>query len=206
MSETSTVEPAHSAPRRQARGTARREAIIRATCELILNDGPVSVTHRAVAARAEVPLAATTYYFNGLDDLIGAAGERIAEGWAEHARTIRDKVNTDHRGDMRRVATYLVDAVLPPGGLPEIRGFYEHLVSAGRYETLSLAYAKGRGKLDAMIGDICAALNVAINPRLVVAITDGAVVSALSEGREAHEHAVTLVEIAVSSLRSILED
>ena len=77
---TETVDP-RPAPRRQARGVARRDAIVRAAADLILQEGPASVTHRAVASRADVPLAATTYYFTGLDDLIGAGrGSTVSVG------------------------------------------------------------------------------------------------------------------------------
>ena len=57
-------------PTRQERGAARREAIIEATLELLIEGGPRAVTHRAVARRAHVPLAATTYYFDSIDDLL----------------------------------------------------------------------------------------------------------------------------------------
>ncbi len=123
--ETADRRPA---PRRQARGVARRDAIVRAAADLILQDGPAAVTHRAVATRADVPLAATTYYFTGLDDLMGAAGEFIVTGWAEHAHGAAERAARG--GDRAREdARVLVDAVLPPGGESELRGFYEHLVA-----------------------------------------------------------------------------
>jgi DNA-binding transcriptional regulator YbjK len=45
------------------RGEARRTAIVDAALRLVARGGPRAVTHRAVAAEADVPLAATTYYF-----------------------------------------------------------------------------------------------------------------------------------------------
>jgi DNA-binding transcriptional regulator YbjK len=56
-----------------ARGEARRTAILDAALHLVARGGPRAVTHRAVAAEAGVPLAATTYYFASRDDLIGQA-------------------------------------------------------------------------------------------------------------------------------------
>lgn len=51
-------------------GKARREAILEATLALIISEGIRGVRHRAVAEKANVPLAATTYYFNDIFDLI----------------------------------------------------------------------------------------------------------------------------------------
>ena len=51
-------------------GLARRNAILDATLELIGEHGPDSVTHRAVARRAGVPLAATTYWFSSKEELL----------------------------------------------------------------------------------------------------------------------------------------
>jgi DNA-binding transcriptional regulator YbjK len=52
---------------------ARREALLTATIEVIAEAGIGRTTHRAVAARAQIPLGATTYYFPTLADLIEAA-------------------------------------------------------------------------------------------------------------------------------------
>jgi TetR/AcrR family transcriptional regulator, regulator of biofilm formation and stress response len=58
---------------RQARGERRRDAILEAALRLIADQGVSAVTHRAIAAEAEVPLASTTYYFESLDELLEEA-------------------------------------------------------------------------------------------------------------------------------------
>lgn len=58
--------------------TGRREAILDATIRLLSRHGPAGVTHRAVAAQAGVPLAATTYYFASKEELLGEALRRMA--------------------------------------------------------------------------------------------------------------------------------
>ena len=60
------------------RGEARREAILRATLELIGERGPDSVTHRAVAERAGLPLSATTYWFASKEALLRETMVRAA--------------------------------------------------------------------------------------------------------------------------------
>jgi len=64
---------------RQQRGELRRDAILRATWDVILRDGVRGVRHRAVAAAAEVPLSATTYYFKDIQDLLVQSFELFAE-------------------------------------------------------------------------------------------------------------------------------
>ncbi len=51
----------------------RRGRIVAAAVELMSRDGLHTITHRAVAAHAGVPLGSTTYYFRDLDDLLLAA-------------------------------------------------------------------------------------------------------------------------------------
>jgi DNA-binding transcriptional regulator YbjK len=58
--------------------------LLQAATELLAEGGVKAVTHRAVAARARVPLAATTYYFESIQQLTEAAlsrhvGERVEE-------------------------------------------------------------------------------------------------------------------------------
>jgi len=64
---------------RQQRGEVRRDAILRATWEVMLRDGVRGVRHRAVAAAAGVPLSSTTYYFKDIQDLLVQSFELFAE-------------------------------------------------------------------------------------------------------------------------------
>jgi len=59
------------------KGERRRYALISAAAELLREGGFEAVRHRAVAQRAGLPLASTTYYFSSLDDLIASAVEHI---------------------------------------------------------------------------------------------------------------------------------
>jgi DNA-binding transcriptional regulator YbjK len=63
---------------RTARGEARRTRILDAVLTIVGREGTGAVTHRAVAALAGVPLAATTYYFSSRDDLLAEALEHAA--------------------------------------------------------------------------------------------------------------------------------
>jgi len=59
------------------KGERRRYALISAASELLREGGFEAVRHRAVAQRAGLPLASTTYYFSSLEDLIAHAVEHI---------------------------------------------------------------------------------------------------------------------------------
>ncbi|WP_223624605.1 TetR/AcrR family transcriptional regulator [Microbacterium sp. EST19A] len=65
--------------RRRRDPEARRREIVTAAAELIVEVGVDGVTHRLVAARAGVPLGATTQYFDTLDDLRTAALRALAD-------------------------------------------------------------------------------------------------------------------------------
>jgi DNA-binding transcriptional regulator YbjK len=54
---------------RQERSRVRREALLRAAIALRAEGGARAVTHRAVAARAGLPAASTTYYFDSIQQL-----------------------------------------------------------------------------------------------------------------------------------------
>ncbi len=49
----------------------RRRAILEAALRIVVRDGVRGIRHRSVAKEADVPLAATTYYFKDIQELIG---------------------------------------------------------------------------------------------------------------------------------------
>ena len=69
----------------------RRKAILEATLRLIVKEGIRGIRHRAVAKEAAVPLAATTYYFKVLDDLISDAFTYFVEQNIEHIRQLQEE-------------------------------------------------------------------------------------------------------------------
>jgi len=64
------AEAAASKTPTRSSGRERRQLILEATLRLIAREGIRAVRHRAVASEAGVPLAATTYYFKDIDDLL----------------------------------------------------------------------------------------------------------------------------------------
>src|SRR5690606_40873094 len=60
----------HGRKASRAKSEHRRRLILEAALRIVVRDGVRGIRHRAVAAEAEVPLAATTYYFRDIDELI----------------------------------------------------------------------------------------------------------------------------------------
>ncbi|WP_367324018.1 TetR/AcrR family transcriptional regulator [Streptomyces sp. HUAS ZL42] len=61
----------------------RRQRIIDAAIRVVGKKGIAGLTHRSVAAEADVPLGSTTYHFVTLDELMVAALRQANEGFAK---------------------------------------------------------------------------------------------------------------------------
>lgn len=57
----------------------RRERLLDACLDVIAEEGVAGLSHRKVAAAADVPLGSTTYHFDGLDHMVFEAFERFSE-------------------------------------------------------------------------------------------------------------------------------
>jgi DNA-binding transcriptional regulator YbjK len=95
-------------PPRPPRGEARRHAITEAALAVIARVGPDGLTHRLVAAEANLPLAATTYWFSSKEDMVRAALEHAAERDLEHVGQLRDASRDWSR---QTLAAHLADYV-----------------------------------------------------------------------------------------------
>ncbi|MGW7075529.1 TetR/AcrR family transcriptional regulator [Streptomyces sp. NPDC054871] len=61
----------------------RRQRIIDAAIRVVADKGMGGLSHRSVAAEADVPLGSTTYHFKTLDELMVAALRQANEGFAK---------------------------------------------------------------------------------------------------------------------------
>lgn len=77
--------PPPSADGRRVRAQQTRRRLLEATVRLIARDGPAAVTHRAVAAEANLTKSVATYHFATLDDLLTAALVESTESYARRA-------------------------------------------------------------------------------------------------------------------------
>jgi DNA-binding transcriptional regulator YbjK len=168
----------------RGKGARRRDDLARAAATLALRDGPGALTHRRVAAEAGASLSATTYYFASLEELAAAAGRALADEWAAHARAVLAAAPAvTVQQDPEAAAQVLVDAVLPAGDDPLVRGYYEHLLGAGRHPALAAAFAAGRDVVDAALDELVERVRAPTSAAVTTALVDGAVVTALTERR-----------------------
>jgi DNA-binding transcriptional regulator YbjK len=77
-----SVQVSKAVDGRRRRGEQRRSELLRATLTVIERDGVAGVSHRAVAASADVSVASITYHFPTLDDLLIGALAWAAEDLA----------------------------------------------------------------------------------------------------------------------------
>ena len=80
------------------KGERRRQALVEAAADLLLEGGFDAVRHRSVATRADLPLASTTYYFESLDDLIARPSNATATRDLAVMRSRVDDVTHRRRG------------------------------------------------------------------------------------------------------------
>lgn len=168
---------------RRPRGEQRRAALVAAAAELLLERGFGAVSHRAVAGRAGMALAATTYYFTSLDDLLLAAVEHLAADWLADATAAVGRLPA-WLDDDAALAGALVDVVVV-GADEQVVTMYERYLEAGRHPHLRPAVTAYGASLDALLLDVLRRGRARSTPedvRRLLALVDGTVVRALAEG------------------------
>lgn len=128
-------------PRRRRDPEARRNAIVLAAAELIVEVGVDAVTHRMVAARADVPLGATTQYFDTLDDLREVALELLIEHVAGHIRGLRETLEAEGRTPAV-IAAYLSEILADPPGVQADRAVVTAAVHDPRLRSIARALSR----------------------------------------------------------------
>lgn len=68
----------------------RRRAILEATLRIVVRDGIRGVRHRAIAKEANVPLAATTYYFKDIQQLVCDAFNLFAQDSLKYTEQLEE--------------------------------------------------------------------------------------------------------------------
>ena len=153
-----------------------------AAATAVLNDqGPAAFTARAVASAAGLPLAAVSYYFPRLDDLLAPATDAVLQSWLAHGeQTAAARIG---RGT-GAAAEAITDALLPPGPPTAVLHRYDHLVAAARSPVTASALAQLRPALLALVGRILTNTHTtsSLSPDALLALIDGAAVGALAEG------------------------
>jgi DNA-binding transcriptional regulator YbjK len=173
------------------RGERRQEALVDAAAALLEERGFAAVTHRAVAHRAGLPLAATTYYFSSLDELVERALGRLARRHLDHARALASSfppVPPGSQAQPRELASRLIALVtgtLKPAVQAGMLPFYERYIQAGRRPELRPLVGAWNAELAALVAselERCGYPHQGDLPRVLVAAVDGVLIDVLGSG------------------------
>jgi DNA-binding transcriptional regulator YbjK len=171
------------------KGERRRYALVSAAAELLCEGGFEAVRHRAVARRAGLPLASTTYYFSSLDDLIASAVAHV--GMLEVAQ-LRAKVASlsRRRRGPETTADVLVDLLIGDESGPRLTeqliSRYERYIACARLSGLRDIQRRNLRQRVEAIADAVERSGRSVRLELISALicaVDGAVVSALVDDR-----------------------
>jgi DNA-binding transcriptional regulator YbjK len=186
---TSRVEPV------QRRSRDRRELLLRAAVDLVADGGPKAVTHRAVAARAGVPQASTTYYFSSIQELTDEAlrlhlSERTSELQAMFTEA------TAKGGTTEDIARMLAEMLITRSRDIAIAQF-EVYMQAGRNPSLREHVAKTLGTFEQIAGNILGFLGAREPEKaapVFVALIDGYLLHRVARPDQVQEDAAGLFD------------
>lgn len=172
------------------KGERRRYALITAAAELLREGGFDAVRHRAVARRAGLPLASTTYYFSSLDDLIATAVEHIEMLELAQLRARVEALSRRRRG-AETTADVLVELLVGDesgAGLTEsLISRYERFITCARWPALRDIQRRNVRQRAEAVAEAIERSGRRVQIGLVSALiysVDGAVIAALVDERQ----------------------
>lgn len=178
--EAAPASATDAAPRarRRPRGPndpGRRDRIAAAALRVALEQGVGAVSHRNVAAVAQVPLGSTTYHFNGLDDLLTAAMEKAVAAYAEMLVAWSDAIAEG--ADLADALCDLVEAGLTDGR-ERVQAEYELYLTGLRRPALQPVARAWCDMLAIVLGQHVDQ----VTARELAIVVDGVIVNALVTG------------------------
>ncbi|MFH8986262.1 TetR/AcrR family transcriptional regulator [Streptomyces varsoviensis] len=157
----------------------RRQRIVDAAISVVSERGIDGLSHRSVAAAADVPLGSTTYHFATLDDLLIAALQQVNSGpttsvasWERHLDPAEPLVDG--------LVRLLEHCVATTGDRSRVRLEYDLYLAALRRERLQPIAAAW---LDEMVEMFTRYTKDEATARTLVALIDGLLLQLLLTGR-----------------------
>jgi DNA-binding transcriptional regulator YbjK len=185
------------------KGERRRYALVSAAADLLCEGGFDAVRHRAVARRAGLPLASTTYYFSSLDDLIERAVEYAGIRETEQLGTRVAALSRRKRG-AESTADVLVDLLVGDGPgtrvSEQLISRYERYIACARQPALRDVQRRIMKQRTEAVVEVVERSGRSVRTELMTALVcavDGAVVASLvgvGDGPRAAARA-TLVDV-----------
>lgn len=152
----------------QERSRLRRDELLTAAIDLFADGGARAITHRAVAARAGLPSATTTYYFESIDELIREAlGAHVAR-WTQELDALA-AIETGATVDLDDAAGF-ISLVFAQRG-PEVAALELSIfLAAAREPRLRDVAAAALTSLEGLAGVLLARAGVVDGDEVVAAI------------------------------------
>jgi DNA-binding transcriptional regulator YbjK len=166
------------------KGERRRQALVEAAISLLVEGGFDAVRHRAVADRAGLPLASTTYYFDSLDELITVALDHHGRAELAYGKERLAELDPEECGGDAFTELVLDLLLGPAGDVEAVVLRYERLVATGRRPFLRPLMRELSEELRTLMLAIFAKAGKNVSAQHVeelIAVVDGAVVNALVE-------------------------
>ncbi|MER5553767.1 TetR family transcriptional regulator [Streptomyces sp. NPDC002793] len=155
----------------------RRDRIIEAAIRIVGERGIAGLSHRTVAAEADVPLGSTTYHFASLDELLVAALRRCNDTFAQ---TVRESAYfADPAVSLADELTRLMGEWFGGGRGPMELEYELYLAALRRPALRAVATEWTDG-----VGDLIACRTDPPTARALVALLDGIALQVLLTGGE----------------------
>lgn len=164
------------------KGLRRRTRLIEAAGELLLDGGFDAVRHRAVAERAQLPLASTTYYFSSLEELMAEAAGQVWHSEEEAMSARFDGLSRRRRGGHATAEALAEVFVGPDVSIPELAARYEMMAIAARYPRIREVVNGRRNLLSTMHYDVLGKSGREAGTRSIgrlINVEDGALMGAI---------------------------
>lgn len=181
------------------KGERRRYALVCAAAELLCEGGFEAVRHRAVADRAGLPLASTTYYFSSLEELVETAVDYLGTAEVAALRARVQELPRRRRG-AEAAADLLVDLLAGEPNRDQLVSRYERYIACARHPELrNVERRLWQQRMDAVC-EAMARSGRRTRAEMMTALlysVDGAVVSALVDSTDGPRESAraTLVDV-----------
>lgn len=163
---------------RAPRGEARRAHLLEAALRIVAATGPGALTHRRLAEEAQLPLAATTYWFTSKEELVVEAYRLAAADDLARVEALAAQIERDGLASGAELAERL--AALALGELEEEReslvaGYALCLEAARRPElrAIAIGWTDAYRRLAARMLAAVGSARPEADARLLVATLDG---------------------------------
>lgn len=185
----------------QERSRERRDALLDAAMELFAESGKRGVTHRAVAKRADLPTASTTYYFESIDELVREALIRHLRTWMSELEQLT--AGTESMSGLPPEHVNILEQILASRPTERVAAQLSILLEAAHDPKLRSTMTQMLEAFEGLATTVLAGLGVHHPERIAVSavhVVAGHALDRLSERHSAEEDA----EILFRSLRALI--